>query len=217
MRMILIGQYDSSFVRRVAIPLSLYGVPFEHRRWSVVGDADKIRPYNPLMRVPTLVLDDGTALCDAHVIVDYVDSLAPAGAALYPATQPERHRAMRISALAGGLADKGVALFYETHLHAHWSEMWVERCRQQIAGTLALLEQERAARSTPWWFGERMGHADIAVACSIRHVADSNPGLVAMDAYPALADHCARAEALPVFQAHSQPFDAPGVSDRRAS
>ena len=55
--MILIGQYDSPFVRRVGIALTLYELPFEHRPWSTFGDADKLRPYNPLTRVPTLVLD----------------------------------------------------------------------------------------------------------------------------------------------------------------
>src|SRR5260370_40707712 len=50
--MILIGQYDSPFVRRVAIALRLYGLPFEHRPWSTFGDGDKIAPYNPLRRGP---------------------------------------------------------------------------------------------------------------------------------------------------------------------
>ena len=57
--MFLIGQYDSPFVRRVAIALRLYGLPFEQRPWSVFGDAEKIAAYNPLIRVPTLVLDNG--------------------------------------------------------------------------------------------------------------------------------------------------------------
>ena len=48
--MILIGQYDSPFVRRVAIAMRLYGMEFEHRPWSVFGDAEKIAQYNPLMR-----------------------------------------------------------------------------------------------------------------------------------------------------------------------
>ncbi|MEZ5776045.1 MAG: glutathione S-transferase N-terminal domain-containing protein, partial [Hyphomicrobiaceae bacterium] len=47
--MILIGQYDSPFVRRVGIALGLYGMAFEHRPWSVFGDADKIRALNPLV------------------------------------------------------------------------------------------------------------------------------------------------------------------------
>ena len=75
---ILIGQYDSSFVRRVAIALTLYGVPFEHRPWSIFGDVDKIRPLNPLIRVPALVLDDGTALVETLAIGCHaVDRAAP--------------------------------------------------------------------------------------------------------------------------------------------
>jgi glutathione S-transferase len=73
--MILIGQYDSPFVRRVGIALTLYGMEFEHRPWSSFGDADRLRAYNPLTRVPTLVLDDGTALIDSHIILDYLDGL----------------------------------------------------------------------------------------------------------------------------------------------
>jgi len=72
--MILIGQYDSPFVRRVGIALTLYGISFDHRPWSTFGDAEKIRPYNPLTRVPTLVLDDGDVLLDSPPILDYVDS-----------------------------------------------------------------------------------------------------------------------------------------------
>ena len=64
--MFLIGQYDSPFVRRVAIALRLYDLPFEHRPWSTFGDADKIAPYNPLRRVPTLVLDSGEALIESR-------------------------------------------------------------------------------------------------------------------------------------------------------
>ena len=63
--MFLIGQYDSPFVRRVAIAMRLYGIAFEHRPWSMFGDAEKIAPYNPLRRVPTLVLDDGEALIES--------------------------------------------------------------------------------------------------------------------------------------------------------
>ena len=62
--MFLIGQYDSPFVRRTAVALKLYDIPFEHRPWSTFGDADKIAPYNPLLRVPVLVLDDGEALVE---------------------------------------------------------------------------------------------------------------------------------------------------------
>lgn len=87
--------------------------------------------------------------------------------------------------------------------------MWTARCRAQIAAALDALEQARAGLSSPWWFGESFGHADIAVACVLRFVRESHGGLIDWSAYPALAAHCDALEALPVFQEISQPFIAP--------
>src|SRR5262245_28200207 len=171
--MILIGQYDSPFVRRVGIALVLYDLPFEHRPWSTFADAEKIRPYNPLTRVPTLVLDDGDVLLDSHSILDHLDARVPPGRALFPAAEPARHRALAVAGLATGLADKAVSLFYEQRMHAQVSEAWVGRCRAQIAGALAALEAGRALAAGPWWFGDAIGHADIAVACALRFVAEA--------------------------------------------
>src|SRR5215813_430357 len=108
--MILIGQYDSPFVRRVGIALTLYGMPFEHKPWSTFGDADKIRPYNPLTRVPTLVLDDGEVLIESHCILDYLDSRVPAEKRMVPVAEPARHRAMKVAALGVHTAEKAVSL-----------------------------------------------------------------------------------------------------------
>jgi glutathione S-transferase len=207
--MILIGQYDSSFVRRVGIALTLYGIPFEHRPWSVFGDAEKIRALNPLTRVPTMVLEDGEVLVDSVTILDHLDRMVEPERALVARDGAARTSAMRVSALAGGLADKAVSLFYERRLHATASKAWEERCIAQIDATLAVLEADRAARPSPYWFGEAIGHADIAVAASIRHLADSHPEFADLSGRPALGAHCARLEALDVFRKISQPFIAP--------
>lgn len=207
--MILIGQYDSSFVRRVGIALSLYGIPFEHRPWSTFGEADKIRPFNPLTRVPTLVLDNGDVLIDSHIILDYVDSLVPAERRMFPVEEPARHQALKVAALATGLAEKGVSLFYEKHLHGQTSDLWVERCRKQISTVLDVLEADRASRPGIYWFGDRIGHVDIAVAACIRHVSDAHPDLISTADHPALALHAERLEAMPVFQEIQQPFIPP--------
>ncbi|MEH6721007.1 MAG: glutathione S-transferase family protein [Aurantimonas endophytica] len=207
--MILIGQYDSSFVRRVGIALTLYDIPFEHWPWSVFGDADKIAALNPLTRVPTLVLDDGEVLVDSYTMLDHLDSLVPAEKAMHPRSGPARRQSLKVTALASGLADKAVSLFYEKRLHDAASPVWEERCLQQMLGTLAALEADRAGRDGPFWFGDRIGHADIAVAASIRHMADSHPELAGLEDYPALAAHCAAMEALPVFRQISQPFIPP--------
>ncbi len=207
--MILIGQFDSPFVRRVGIALRFYGMPFEHRPWSTFGDAEKIRPFNPLTRVPTLVLDDGTPLIDSHAIVDYLDGLVAPDRAMFPRAEPARHRALRIAALGAGLADKVVSLFYEVRLHAAVSDIWIARCRAQIAATLDVLERERVAARTPFWFGDAIGHADVMVACALRFLNEAHPGLVDMVAYPALAALSARLEAMAVFQEIRQPFAPP--------
>jgi glutathione S-transferase len=207
--MILIGQYDSSFVRRCAIAMRLYGMAFEHRPWSTFGEADNIRDYNPLTRVPTLVLEDGGVLNDSYSIIDYIDSIAQEEKLLMPHRQPERQQIMSVMSLATGLADKVVALFYELRLHDHPSDTYIARCRKQIGGTVKALESDRAGRKTPHWFGDRLTHADIAVACTMRHLKDSHPGIWTEAAIPTLAAHCEKLEAMPVFQDIRQVFIPP--------
>jgi len=207
--MILIGQYDSSFVRRCAIAMRLYGIAFEHRPWSTFGEANKIREFNPLTRVPTLVLDDGGVLNDSYSIIDYIDSIASEEVLLLPRHQPERQRVMSVMSLATGLADKVVALFYELRLHDHPSDTFIARCRRQINETVSALEADRAGRKTPYWLGDSLTHADIAVACTMRHLKDSHPDLWAEAAIPALAAHCEKLEAMPEFQEISQVFIPP--------
>jgi glutathione S-transferase len=207
--MILIGQFDSPFVRRVGIALELYGLAYRHEPWSAFGDADKIRPYNPTLRVPTLVLDDGDSLIDSAAMLDHLDSLVPVEKRLFPAAEPARRRALKVATLATGLADKAVGLFYEKRLHELPSPRFVERWTAQVEGGLAALEADRAPRATRWWFGDSMGHADIAVACVWRFVVEALPGLIAPGAYPALAAHSEVCEAQPAFAKIVQPFIPP--------
>jgi glutathione S-transferase len=207
--MILIGQYDSPFVRRVAIALNLYGFAFEHRPWSTFGDADKIAPFNPLRRVPTLLLDSGEALIDSTAILDTLDEMVGAEKAMIAPRGPDRRHALKICALATGLGDKAVSLVYERVLRKDQSKLWVERCEAQIGGVLEALETERAAISSPFWFGARISHADIAVGCVLRFTGEAHPGLFDRARYPALAAHAARCEALPSFGAFVQKLSPP--------
>jgi glutathione S-transferase len=207
--MFLIGQYDSPFVRRVAIAMRLYGIACEHRPWSTFGDADKIAPYNPLRRVPTLVLDDGEALIESAAILDYLDERVGPDKAMIARHGDARRHHLRIAALASGLGDKAVSLLYERVLRkGRELDLWVERCTAQISGVLAMLEKERAAVTTPYWFGETIGHADIAAACVLRFTGEAHPALFD-ERYPALKAHAARCEALPAFQEIVQVLDPP--------
>jgi glutathione S-transferase len=203
--MILIGQYDSPFVRRVAIAMTLYAMAFEHRPWSVWADADKIAAINPLRRVPTLVLDDGEALVESSAILDALDEMA-GDRAMLPARGAARRRALRICALSTGLADKAVSLFYEGVLRETPSQVWVDRCRAQIGDVFTTLEADRAASSSAFWLGDSIGHADIAAACALRFTCEAHPGLFDAQRWPRMAAHGDRCEALPAFQAICQPL-----------
>jgi glutathione S-transferase len=204
--MILIGQYDSPFVRRVAIALHHYGVPFEHRPWSVWGNAAQIAQYNPLRRVPTLLLDDGCALVETFAILDSVDELVPAERTLIPRSGTARRDVLRIAALAGGVADKAVTLLYSALDLMQPSPTWSERCRTQIVESLAFLEAERAQRTSAYWFGEALSHADIALACSYRFTSEAHPGLIARERFPSLSAQADRCEALAEFKAAYLPI-----------
>ncbi len=204
--MILIGQYDSPFVRRVAIALRLYGMAFGHRPWSVFADTGKVQAYSPLARVPVLVLDDGEALSDSAAILDTLDEMAGRERALIPASGAVRRHALQVCVQATGLADKAVSLVYEARVHQRETEAWVSRCRGQIARVLDALEKDRAGSSHAWWTGPDIGHADIAVACALRFASEAHPGLIDLSGRPALAAHTEACEAMPVFAEISQPF-----------
>ena len=207
--MILIGQYDSPFVRRVAIALCIYDLAYEHRPWSTFGDAELIARYNPLRRVPTLVLDDGEVLIESAAILDHLDETVGPSKALIADSGAGRRHALRICALATGLGDKAASLIYERVLHREPSQRWIERCENQISGVLDVLEQERAGRTGAFWFGDAIGHADITVACVIRFLREAHPDLFDEERWSGLATHSARCEALPPFREIAQPFLPP--------
>jgi glutathione S-transferase len=128
---------------------------------------------------------------------------------MFPVAEPARRRALKVATLGVHTAEKAVSLFYEKVLHRQASDVWTQRCCTQISGALAALEPDRAARKTDYWFGDSIGHADIAVAAALRFIGDAHPGVVSMADYPALSAHSKRCEALPVFQSISQKFIPP--------
>ena len=207
--MILIGQYDSPFVRRVAVALNLYGFPYEHRPWSTFGDGDKLAAYNPLRRVPTLVLEGGEVLIESSAILEYLDELVGPDRALTPAHGPERRAALKVSALATGLCDKMVSLVYERVLHEAPSDAWVVRCETQIGNVLDALEEDRVRRSGGFWFGKRLGHVDVVVTCAIRFLREAHPAIFRLGRWPRLVAQASVCEALEAFGSVVQRFDPP--------
>jgi glutathione S-transferase len=195
--MILVGQYDSPYVRRVAISLRVLGFEYEHDTRSVFADFDAMREVNPLGRIPALVLECGEVLIDSAAILDWLDQTVGPERALVPPAGAGRRRALRRIALATGAIDKVGAAAYEQMIRPsalRWPE-WIERCRTQGAGAIAALAAE------PWPSGGDLDQAEITTACMIRYVRMADPELLPPGRHPTLDALSARCEALPEFQA----------------
>jgi glutathione S-transferase len=208
----LIGMLDSPFVRAVAIAMQRFQIPYEHLNWSVGKDFDRIREYNPLGRVPTLVLDDGETLIESSAMLDYLDEQVGPGRALLPRSGRDRLAALRIIAMATGAAEKGRDQMYERAFKPpeKWHEPWLERCRMQMHGALAELERIAATKSVaPWLVGERFTRADLMVTCIFTLLSEALAATFKPGDYPKLRTHVARCEEFPEFKSTYTPWSAP--------
>lgn len=210
--MLLIGMLDSPFVRRVAISMLRLGLAYEHGNWSVGRDFDKIRQYNPLGRVPTLVLDDGVVLAESSAILDYLDDLVGAERALLPPSGRQRREALQLMWLAAGAAEKGRDQVYEQMFRppAKQYPPWRERLHQQMLGGLTLLEHRVQQRGPErWLIDERITQADITVACALTFIDECVGNGAGLASYPGLRAFAARCEVLPEFRSTYTPWFAP--------
>lgn len=210
--MMLIGMFDSPFVRRVAVSMKLLGLSFEHANWSVGRDFALIREYSPLGRVPTLVLNDKEVLIESAAILDYLDDNAGPERALLPPTGRARREALQIMAYAIGAAEKGREQIYEGVFRPADKRHppWLQRCQAQMHGALLELERYCEARGVgQWLIGEHMTQADITSACVFTFLSDALALTPESAPYPALRALTARCEALPEFQSTKAAWFAP--------
>jgi glutathione S-transferase len=196
----LIGMLDSPYVRRVAIALIAARTPFTHRPISLFRHIDQFSKLNPLLKAPTLVTDDGVALMDSSVILDYLAGVDSGVAGLTPAGAQARLKALRATGLALTVMEKAVQRHYERMLRPaeKQHEPWVDRVMGQLTAGLGALDIELPRSG---WVGGELGLADITVACAFGFTEDILADVVELSPYPKLAAFCTRAEALPAFRA----------------
>jgi glutathione S-transferase len=200
MTMLLVGRYASPYVRRVGVSLHLLGLPFERHVVSPLTDPAGVRRFNPMGRVPVLVLDSGERLIESAAILDHLQEQAPPAQRLIAARGPDRRRALQLSALMTHALEKAVYALYEDIKRPPEKrhEPWRAQLLQQVDAGLGLLEAEAGA---PWLVGERVGLADVTVAVGWRFLCGLAATHDVAGRYPRLAAHGLRCEALPVFAA----------------
>lgn len=163
--MILRSSPASPFVRKVLLAAELAGLGGQLTAVpaDTGSDTDSVRRENPLGKIPTLVLEDGSTLYDSRVIVEYLDSLA-GGGVLIPAEPAARFRALTLQALADGVADAALLSIYENRFRAETerSAAWVAYQAAKVDRALDALEGEPPAGTID------IGH--VALACALGYL-----------------------------------------------
>jgi glutathione S-transferase len=195
----LIGMLDSPYVRRVAICMKLLGLDFEHESISVFRTYDQFAKINPVVKAPTLIVDNGTILMDSTVILQYLATLAGPNP-LFPTEPDHALRAARLTGLALAASEKSVQVIYERNLRPadKQHEPWVERVRTQLLAAYADLERELAAAPLPQTQAQ-FDAALIAVAVAWNFTHMMLPETLSKTDHPQLAKLGTLAESLPVF------------------
>ena len=141
--MILRFSPSSPFVRKVRIAAALLGFDRDVtlERADTTDPNDSLRSTNPLGKIPVLLIEDGSAIYDSRVILDYLDERA-GGGRIVPRAGPERLAALRLQALCDGILDASILTVYEGRYRKPdmHEPKWLDLQAGKVARALAILE-----------------------------------------------------------------------------
>jgi len=188
----------SPYSRKVRVVLAEKRIDCDLERVDVQPQDNPANAHNPLGKIPTLVLDDGSAVYDSRVIAEFLDGMT-ANSRLIPQDNRERIAVKRWEALADGVLDAGLLVRYESlRPAAERSPSWTAKQVARIRRGLAQMEAELGARA--WCQGERYTLADIALGCCVGWIGFRRPGDIDWRAdYPGLARHYDKLMERPAF------------------
>jgi glutathione S-transferase len=194
----LLASLASPYTRKVRIVLAEKKIDCDMELVDVAPVDNPVNRHNPLGKIPTLLLDDGTALYDSRVIVEFLDGKSPISR-LIPDDLRDRVAVRRLEALADGVLDAGLLVRYESlRAENERSQAWTDKQLARMKRGMAQMASEVAER--PWCHGERYSLADIALGCCLGWLDFRKPGGVDWLAeYPGLAKHYEKLKARPAF------------------
>src|SRR6185295_3344900 len=194
----LLGGTISPYTRKVRIVLAEKKIECEFETADVNPPENPVNAHNPLGKIPTLLMDDGTALFDSRVIVEFLDNVSPI-ARLIPEDNRERVAVRRWEALADGCLDAGLLVRYESvRPKKEQSAAWSSKQTGKLKRSLAAIALELADKT--WCHGDRYTLADIAVACCLGWVDFRKPaGIDWRSEYPNLERYYDRLMERPAF------------------
>ncbi|MGH6609975.1 MAG: glutathione S-transferase N-terminal domain-containing protein [Burkholderiaceae bacterium] len=194
----LIGSLSSPYVRKVRIVMAEKRLEYQMELEDVWAPDTKIHEANPLGKVPCLIMEDGGALFDSRVIVEYLDTLTPV-AKLIPPNGRERAEVRTWEALGDGVADAAILARLEQTQRAaeEQSPKWIDRQMNKIDAGLAAMSNGLAEKT--WCNGHAYSLADIAVGCALGYLEFRFKHINWRYAYPNLERHYEKIAARPSF------------------
>ena len=183
----LIGSTTSPYVRKVRIVMSEKKLDHQFVAEDVWAADTQMAQYNPLGKVPCLLMEGGEAVFDSRVIVEYLDTLSPVGK-LIPQSGRERAEVKTWEALADGLLDAAIL----ARLEANWalrtqeqrSQAWIDRQMGKIDQALRAMSHGLADK--PFCSGIHLSLSDIAVGCALGYLDFRFPQIAWRSEYPNL-------------------------------
>jgi glutathione S-transferase len=181
----LIGSLTSPYVRKARIVFAEKKIEVPLIQENVWSQDTKIMESNPLGKVPCLVMDDGGAMFDSRVIVEYADTLSPVNK-LIPSSGKEKAAVKTWEALADGVLDASVL----ARLEATWrpdeqkSQAWIDRQLHKI--DVSLKAMSKGLGESEWCFGNQLSLADIAVGCALDYLIFRFPDIQWQASHPNL-------------------------------
>jgi glutathione S-transferase len=182
----LIGSLASPFVRKVRVVLAEKKLDYQFELENVWAADTAIQQVNPLGKVPSLVMEDGSVMIDSRVIAEYLDTLTPV-CKLLPSTGRERADIKCWEALADGVVDAAVLVRLERTLRPaeQQSPEWIARQLGKVDLGLAQLSSQLG--ESVWCVGNHYSLADVAVGCAVGWLSFRFPEIPWRERHPNLA------------------------------
>lgn len=198
----LLGGPGSPYVRKARVMLEEKGIAYEHL--SVRSVDPMVWAANPLGKIPALVLDDGKALYDSAVIVEYADGLTPQPV-LIPHEFDARIEVLRWQALADGVMDATVDVSHEDRFPEGFRRGpdWIDKQRGKLERGVAQMAKDLGNRA--FCCGNGVTLADIASAVALFYIDRSVPDFNWREIHPNLARFAEKMAARPSFLISEPP------------
>lgn len=194
----LIGTPSSPYTRKARMVLAEKRIEYEFVIDEPREANTRVPNYNPLGKVPVLVLDDNTSIFDSRVIVEYLDHASPV-TKLIPEDTRHRIQVRRWEALADGCTDAAVAVVMEKRRPADLQLTdWIARQHGKIDRALKAISDELGAKT--WCSGEFFNLSDIAVGCCLGYLDLRLPQVNWRKTYPNLARFAGKLDQRPSFR-----------------